>query len=255
MKAARENKFFYIIRFPIEYANTPKRLDEIRDKNNGLDILFHNSSTIRIAITATLEEYGHLSVKLPGWNETYFESLRLLNPDITFEYANTEEIYIKMGIFAIIGIFTAFVTASLVNWVRKNKLGKPYSDPTEYELDVEPGKKRQKRIPDFSFISFAKVPQNVQKTWKQRIPVSPSLAVEIVSTKKGLQKDLNKMQSVWIPSGVELGLVLCPYSEKIYIFEQNQNDYQTQSIYQDFSHPSLPGYKENFGEILQECRE
>ena len=103
-----------------------------------------------------------------------------------------------MGIFAIIGAFTALVTASLIHWVRKNKLGKPYVDPTEYDLEIKPEEKRQKRVPDFSFISYNKVPRALQTTWKKRIPVSPTLAVEIVSAKKGLQKDLNKMQTVWI---------------------------------------------------------
>lgn len=251
----KQASFHYIIHFPVGYNNVPNRLEKIQKENHELEILLHDSHSLAITITETLEGYGYFAVKLPGWQEDYFEDLRELNPEIHFEYANTEEVYIKMGIFAIIGAFTALIAASIVNWARKSKLGKVYSDPTEYELEVEIGQKTQKRIPDLSFISYEKVAKEIQKTWKERIPVSPNLSVEIVSAKKGLKKDLNKMETVWMPSGVELGLVLCPYSEKIYIFEKGKKSYRTQSIFKDFNHPVLPGYTENFGDILKECRE
>ncbi|MEM7179756.1 MAG: Uma2 family endonuclease [Spirochaetota bacterium] len=249
-----ENTLFYTIHLPVEYKNIRKRLPEIQRENQNLEILLHNSSTIRVVLSQSLEEDGYFGIKLPGWQESYFEPLRELNPEINFEYANTEEVYIKMGIFAMIGLFTTALVSSLYIWARKNKTGNVYSDPTEYELEVKPGDKKQKRIPDLSFISYAKVPKDVQKKWRARIPVSPNLVVEIVSAKRGLEKDLKKMATVWMPAGAELGLVLCPYSEKIYIFEKDKSEYRTQSIYSQFTHPTLPAYSENFGELWQECR-
>jgi hypothetical protein len=52
-------------------------------------------------------------------------------------------------------------------------------------------------------------------------------------------------------TGVDVGIVVCPFSEKIYIFEKGTNGYITQSIYENFSHPLLPGYSENYGKFLK----
>ena len=71
------------------------------------------------------------------------------------------------------------------------------------------------------------------------------LVIEIVSA-------IKKVETVWMKVGVDVALVICPYSEKIYIFEKGATGYKEQSIYQDFSHPLLPGYSENFGKYLQE---
>lgn len=76
------------------------------------------------------------------------------------------------------------------------------------------------------------------------------MALEIVSGKYGLKGDLDKMQTVWMPMGVDVGIVVCPYTETIYIFEKEKTGYTTQSIYKDFTHPFLPEYKENFGQYL-----
>ncbi|MCX8000885.1 MAG: Uma2 family endonuclease, partial [Leptospiraceae bacterium] len=114
-----------------------------------------------------------------------------------------------------------------------------------------PGKKIR-RIPDISYISFESVPKEVQKKWKGFIPTPPNLVIEIVSAKYGLKQDLTKMQNVWMKTGVDVGIVICPFSEKIFIFEKGKPNYTEQSIHSDFSHPLLPDYSENFGKYLEE---
>lgn len=240
------------IQFP-ETFSIRERVQDLQKCNPDLELSSADSNSLVIRDKASLsEDYGYLGLKLPKFDSEMFAELNELNSEMNFEFDDREEVFIKMGIIAIIGVLTALISASLVQWARSKKNGNVYSDPTEYEIDdpERPGK-RFRRIPDISFVSFNSASKEEQKSWKGSIPVPPNLVIEIVSAPKGLKSDLQKMETVWMKNGADVGLVICPYTKTIYIFEKNHAGYSTQDIHSDFSHPLLPGYTDNFGKYLE----
>jgi Uma2 family endonuclease len=227
-------------------------MDELERVNPDVLLSIDVENCLTIAESAFLfEDYGYFGIKVPGFTAAMFDELHELNEEINFEFDDKEEIFIKMGIFALIGLITALIGASFVNWARSRNSGNVYSDPTEYELDdSENPEKKLRRIPDISYISYDSVSKKKQSEWNGFIPVPPNLVIEIVSAKRGLKNDLKKMQDVWMKNGADIGLVICPFSEKIYIFEKGISGYSSQSIHSDFSHPMLPGYIDNFGKYV-----
>jgi Uma2 family endonuclease len=250
----------YTIQFPKSYS-LRERLEVLQKANPDFVLTLEDENSLMIAESAfLLEDYGYFGIKLPDFTAEMFDELHELNTEINFEFDDREEVFIKMGIFALISVFTAAILSSFYVWAKSRKSGNVYSDPGEYELDdpERPGKKLR-RIPDISFISFDSVPKETQKSWKGFIPVPPNLVIEIVSAKRGLKGDLKKMETIWMKNGADVGLVICPFSEIIYTFNSvrtrhalSMTGYTTQSIHQDFSHPYLVGYSDNFGKYLDE---
>jgi Uma2 family endonuclease len=249
----------YTIQFPASYP-LRERLSDLQKANPDFILTLEDENSLKVAESAfLLEDYGYFGIKLPDFTAEMFDELHELNTEINFEFDDKEKIFIKMPIFALIGLLTALISASLVAWVRSRKNGNVYSDPTSYEIDdpERPGKKLH-RIPDISFISFDSVSEEEQDNWDSFIPTPPNLVIEIVSAKRGLKGDLKKMETIWMKSGADVGLVICPFSETIYTFNSvrtrhslSMAGYTTQSIHQDFSHPYLVGYSDNFGKYLK----
>lgn len=243
----------YTIRFPKSYP-LKERITELQKLNPNFVLSVKGKNSLLVCESAfLLEDYGYFGLKLPGFTWAMFEEMEKFNEEMSFEFDDEEEIFIKMGIFALISALTAAVLSSLYVWAKAKNRGRVYADPGGYELDhPEQAGKKIRRIPDISYISFETVPEEVQKSWKGFIPHPPNLVIEIVSAKEGLKTDLKKMESVWMKTGVDVGLVICPYTEKLCIFEKGKSSYTEQSLYSDFTHPLLPEYSENFGKYLKE---
>lgn len=241
---------------PNSYPLTLDRLENLNQANQDLRIAKVLDNTIEITESNfSFQEQGVICIKLPDFNYTMFEEMHELNVETKLEFAN-REVWIKMGIFGLIGILTAAILSSLYLWSRHQKSGQVYADPTEYELDdPENPEKKIRRIPDVSYISYQSHSKEEQASWADSyIPKPPNLAIEIVSAKYGLKLDLKKMEDVWMKTGVDVGIVICPFSETIYIFEKGIIGHTMQSIYQDFTHSLLPNYRDNFGEYVKEYR-
>ena len=158
-----------------------------------------------------------------------------------------------MGTFSIIGLITSGIIISLGYWAKQRKKGRVWSETTEYHFTHDKTGGKLVRMADVSFISYEDVPEEKQKQWgRSRIPVAPTLSVEIVSSKYGLKPALQKMEEVWMRYGTQLGLVVCPFSKTLFIFEHGKPGYHEQSIYEPFTHPLLPGYEGDFSEYVDE---
>lgn len=239
------------IRFPETYSLL-EHLPSLQEKNAHIALCIENENLlVATEHVFSFEDYGNISLKLPGLSWKMFQDLHALNEELNFEFDDTEEVWIRMGVFRLIGKLTAKILTSLVNWASSSKKGEVYADPTEYELDHprENGKKIR-RIPDVSYISFSKADEETQNSWDGFIPIPPNMAIEIVSAKKGLKQDLKKMEEIWMPTGVDVGIVICPFTETIYVFEKGNSGHTTQSIFSPFTHPLLPGYSDTFGNYL-----
>lgn len=246
------DKMIYSIQMPDSYP-LKEKLEELQRANSEYDLSIENENLLQVSgKNFPLEEYGYFGIKLPGFTAEMFRELEELNEEENFEFDDKEEIFVKMPIFAFIGLITAAILSSLYVWAKSKKSGNVYSYPTGYELDdpERPGKKL-KRIPDISYISYDSVPKETQNKWNGFIAVPPNLVIEIISAKRGLKGDLKKMEQIWMKNGADVGLVICPFTESIYIFEKGVEGYKQQSIYSDFSHPLLPGYTDNYGKYLE----
>ncbi|MCB1192834.1 MAG: Uma2 family endonuclease [Leptospiraceae bacterium] len=249
----KNKKRSYSIRLPKGYFLTEEKLKELQACNPDLQLYISKENLLDVVEDKFLfDDYGYLNLKLTGLTAELFDEMHELNKEINFEFDDTEEVWIKMAIFRYIGKFTAKILTSFVNWVDKSGIGEVYADPTGYELnDPKKSGKKINRIPDVSYISYETASEEVQDSWDGFIPIPPNMAMEIVSAKYGLKGDLDKMEHVWMPTGVDVGIVVCPFSESIYVFEKGKTGHITQSIYDDFSHPMLPGYKDNYGKHLK----
>jgi Uma2 family endonuclease len=200
------------------------------------------------------EDYECFTVKLPGFKGVkLFDSLGRLNREINFEYSTAkEEVIIRMGTFALISLLTGAILASLYAWAKSRNSGRVYTENGTYEF-TDPNNPQEiiRRMPDVSYIDYKKASEEEQDGWKSYIPKSPSLAIEVVSSKYGLKEALEKMRDIWISNGTDVGLVICPFSKIIYVFELSKEGYKKQSIFDDVTHPILPGYKENFSEYAK----
>ncbi|MEM7181731.1 MAG: Uma2 family endonuclease [Spirochaetota bacterium] len=212
-------------------------------QQNSLEILEHRFS---------FYEQGNFPLKLSGLTHPIFSEIHALNQELHLEFDDREEVRIQMGVIRLISKLTAKLITSFMNWATKHKLGEVYGENGEYHLQ-HPEKKEQhlRKIPDVSYISYSTASEEEQDSWESFLPIPPNMALEIVSAKYSLATELKKMQNVWMPVGVGVGIVVCPFSEKIYIFENGKQGYRQQSIYQDFTHPQLPKYKDNFGKYLK----
>ena len=240
--------------FPKEYWQKHK---------NKLFKTFPEDAYIKIStgkLELLIEDEGQNSLLLDLKNrltETEYNELEEMNEDLlTFETENYQKIYLRMGTFGIISAITAVIMASFVVWAQKYKNGRIYTEEGEYkfEREDETGEKQIiRRKPDISYISYDDVPEEEQNRWnKQYITTPATLAVEIVSSHRSLPKELKKMREVWMKYGTKLGLVICPFSKKIYVFEKDKEGYTEQSIYEKFTHELLPGYEGDFSMYIDE---
>ncbi|MCB1193992.1 MAG: Uma2 family endonuclease [Leptospiraceae bacterium] len=245
----KNKKRSYSIRLPKNYFLTEEKLQELQSCNPDLQLCIGDENLLNVVEHKFLfDDYGYLNLKLTGLTAELFEEMHELNEEINFEFDDTEEVWIKMGAFRLISKLTAAIISSFFVWASSNKMGEVYSENGEYELNDPKGSgKKIRRIPDASYISYKTASEETQDSWDGFIPIPPNMAMEIVSAKYGLKGDLDKMEKIWMLMGVDVGIVVCPFSESIYVFEKGKTGRTTQNIYDDFSHPLLPGYTDNYG--------
>jgi Uma2 family endonuclease len=197
-----------------------------------------------------------LHLTQPMSAEEYDELQALNHKHFKFETDNYQIIYLRMGTFAVISAITMAIGAGLFFWANQNKSGRVYTEDGEYKFErknAEGITEIIRRRPDISYMSYDDVPEEKQKTWSTSfITHPPTLAVEIVSSAKSLQTELDKMSTIWMKEGTKLGLVICPFTKKIYCFEAGKQGYTAQSIHNEFTHKLLPGYKGNFSQYVDE---
>ena len=154
--------------------------------------------------------------------------------------------------------FKGVIIASFVIWAKNKNAGRVYTEEGEYKFETkdENGEKQiLRRKPDVSFISYTDHSEKELDSWNEQfIPKPATLIVEIVSSAKSLQKELDKMENIWLKHGTKLGLVICPFSKKIYTFEKGKKNYSTQSIYKKFTHPLLSDYEGDFSTYVDKVK-
>lgn len=246
------------IKLPDKYPLTDELLVDFRLLNADMAFDKDSDNTLVVEESAfNFYDYEFVEIKFPAriFPDSNFDELYEINDDqLNFEQPGNHSILLKMGIFDTIAIITATITASLVLWAKISKKGRVRSENGEYHLDKtrKPDEKGGVFMADVSYISYEKASEEEQKSWQGRAPIPPSLSIEIVSSKYGLKPALRKMQDVWMHYGTELGVVICPFAKKYFVFENDIPGYEEYSIYDVFTHALLPGYEGDFSEYADE---
>jgi hypothetical protein len=242
------------IKLPDKYLLNESLIDEFRLLNLDLQIDSTNNNILVIEELAfDFDDCGIIELKFPAWvfpNSNFEElyELNIENDTLNFEQPGNHSIILKMGTYYSLKIIEMAIGASLYNWATMNKTGTVPEAHGEYYLNGinKPKGRSNVYMADVSFISFEKVSEEVQDSWEKRALVAPTLCIEFVSSKYGLKPDLRKMENVWMQHGTDVGVVVCPFSKKLFIFQKGITDYTEQSIYEPFTHPLLPGYSGDF---------
>jgi Uma2 family endonuclease len=246
------------IKVPDKYPLTDSLVEEIQLMNLDLKIGKTNGNTLIVdELAYQFYDYGFVELKFPTsiFPDSDFNELYEINEDeLNFEQPGNHSIILKMGNFDPISILTALITSSIVVWAAIKKIGRVRNENGECFLAKakEVYKGTGIYIADVSYISYDKVPREIQKTWKKHALEAPTLCIEIVSSKYGLKPTLRKMEDVWMRFGTDVGLVICPFSKKLFIFEKDKLEYVEQDILEPFTHPLLPGYVGEYGKYLDE---
>lgn len=75
--------------------------------------------------------------------------------------------------------------------------------------------------PDAAWASKARISQLSKEQRRKFLPVCPEFVIEVMSPSDRLKPALEKMQA-WIDAGVELGWLIHPDTETVYIFRARQ---------------------------------
>ncbi len=188
-------------------------------------------------------------------NDSFIDAFLAENQHIKPEFILPGKIIINMLTPEMIAAFSALIIAGMVVWNRNSKKGRIYDGTARFDIEInrETYIEKQRRAPDFSFVSFDKITREKlnQSTYIQG---SPSFCGEIVSQKHQLKVNLQKMREVWMASGTEIGLVICPYRKKYYLFDHSVH-YSIHDFSKTFRHSQLPGLELDFAALLEEIND
>lgn len=189
----------------------------------------------------SFDEVEFVDLKIP--DNQYITYQKLVALEKNYEHYRLEQtpkkVTIIMGTSGLIGFLTLAVLGSIYVWISKTNKGRGYAETTPYKFKDEAGNVVKKES-DASYISFEDCLEEVQNQWLGKpIEIAPTFAVEIVSAKYGTKPAKKKMEEVWMYHGSKVGIVICPFTEKIYVYDQKGKS--EQSIYDVFQHPDLEG--------------
>jgi Uma2 family endonuclease len=223
----------------------PEILVEIKDENcitiHGKDFPFCDIDFIGLKLPQKLEI---------SYNQ--FEGFCELNELYKIERIENDVIRIYMGTPEMIGALTALILIVIGNWVRSHKQGKCYSEAVRFDFKQNDDIKTFEC--DFSYIAFEKATKEYLNQHRF-INIAPTFCIEIVSAKKGLKQNLRKMENEWMSAGTDIGLVVCPHSQKYFLFEKDKTGYQTFDFTIPFIHSLLPGLIVDFDAHWREVRD
>ncbi|MCP5498880.1 MAG: Uma2 family endonuclease [Leptospiraceae bacterium] len=232
--------------FPVQR----EKLDEIHalNQNFSFEVLEHNLKIEEKVKGSFDRDFFKVIFPFPI-QENFFDSMGEANRSHRLEF-DTEGIIIHMGTFGLVGAFSIVIIAAIYVWNKKHKMGRIFDSSTNHDIYSQGISKR--RLADISFIKYEKFNSKIIDLGYRL--GSPTFCIEIVSNKNSLKENLEKMKNDWIPSGTELGLVVCPFRKKYYVFT-GEGDYKTENFSVPFKNPILPGLILEFDKLLKEAME
>lgn len=160
------------------------------------------------------------------------------NPELNIERSPQREIMILPRAGTIFGYFKSNIGAQICRWNEQNNTGLVFDSSTGFTLPDESVKS-----PDASWLSLNKWKQLTSEQQEKFAPVCPEFVVELKS-KNDRINDLQKKMESWLDNGVQLGWLIVPEEETVYIYQLGQSVRQHKGFQAKLSaDPVLPGFK------------
>jgi Uma2 family endonuclease len=248
-----------LLKFPPELALNIQAFQLLQELNPELLLKTGDENCISIYEKDFLfDDVDFIELNLPeNLHLSYdqFEEFGELNEIYKLEKPENGIIRIYMGTSALITVFTALISATIIIWNRIQKIGRITEATGRFDLENKDNRSEIKILaPDVSFIAFEKAAKDYL-TQHKFFKVAPTLCIEIVSAKEGLLQNLRKMENEWMTAGTDIGLVVCLHSQKYFLFEKDKTGYQTFDFTIPFSHSQLPGLIVDFDALWKEVRD
>ncbi|HEX8549220.1 MAG TPA: Uma2 family endonuclease [Cytophagaceae bacterium] len=131
---------------------------------------------------------------------------------LRIERSSNLEIFIMSPTGSLSGNLEQIIGGELFIWNQENKTGVTFSSSTGFTLPD-----RTVFSPDASWVSLEKwnaIPFELKEKFA---PVCPEFVVELMSKNDDIQ-NLQKKMTVWMKNGSQLGWLINPYNEEVYIY-------------------------------------
>jgi Uma2 family endonuclease len=149
-------------------------------------------------------------------NETQFEKICQLNPDVNFEYSSKGKLFIMSPTGGETGNKNSELGADFVNWNRKKKLGICFDSSTCFKLPS-----KALRSPDVSWIKNERWAQLTSEEKKRFPPIAPDFVLELMSPSDYIQ-DLREKMLEYMENGVQLGWLINMKNQQVEIYRQGK---------------------------------
>ncbi len=167
------------------------------------------------------------------------------NADLNIERNAQREIIIMSPTGSKTGSINLKIAYQLEAWNEKEGAGIVFDSSTGFTLPDQ-----SIRSPDASWLSMEKWKQLTPDQQEKFAPVCPEFVVELKSKNDRLDDLQAKMES-WLQNGAQLGWLIVPEEEKVYIYEAGQEVRQHQGFqHQLAADPVLPGFRLNLSKLM-----
>lgn len=149
-------------------------------------------------------------------NEDEFYEFCQMNKELRIERDSEKNIIIMAPVGGESGFFEKEFIGNIWFWEQKNPFGKSFSSSTGFRLP-----NGAMRSPDSSWVNKERWETVADHQKKKFLPVVPNFIVEVRSDTDSLKKLQTKMQE-WIDNGVELGWLVDPPNQQVFIYRINK---------------------------------
>lgn len=177
--------------------------------------------------------FGSLMPKFS--DEEYAEFCRQ-NPDLRIERTSEGDLIIMPPTGGKSGAQNFYLTGKFSAWVEKDGTGKGFDSSTEFSLP-----NGAKRMPDVSWVRNERWNALSKEQRRQFPPLCPDFVIELRSPSDRL-KDLQKKMEEYIANGAELGWLIDPIDERIYVYRPGTQVEVLQDPKQISGEPLLRGF-------------
>lgn len=179
----------------------------------------------------TLQLPLELHYKRFRFNDDEFFDFCLQNDDLKFERDEEGNIYAMPNTGGKSGYLNANLIADVIIWNRVEKLGIAFDSSTAFKLPSS-----AVRSPDVSWISNERWNKLTASEQEKFPPICPDFVIELVSVSDNEEDVKKKMLNEWMKNGCQLGWLINPFDQKVFIYQQDQEVQET-----DFSEPLSGG--------------
>ncbi|MEO8150734.1 MAG: Uma2 family endonuclease [Bacteroidia bacterium] len=167
-----------------------------------------------LPITVDLKSFSNM-------DDEQFYKFCVDNPDLQIERDSNFNIIFMSPVNFKASQFNSFINTELSKWFSENEKGVLINDSScGFTLS-----NNAVRSPDAAWISEERM-SSVTETEKEKFPkVCPDFVVEIISSKDDEEWQKNKMKE-WITNGVRLGWLINPKTKMVFIYRENQNNFE-----------------------------